>query len=88
VSQPAQDWAPWCEGEAFLDLRGEVCPFTFVRTKLEMEELPVGARLRVAVDNAQAAVNVPRSAAAWGQGVLGVVEGDGVWLVDLVKLRA
>jgi tRNA 2-thiouridine synthesizing protein A len=87
VSQPARDPAPWREGDAFLDLRGELCPFTFVRTKLEMEELPVGARLRVAVDNAQAAVNVPRSAAAWGQGVLDVVERDGVWHLDLVKLR-
>ena len=29
-----------------LDLRGEVCPYTFVRTKLALEELPPGAELR------------------------------------------
>ena len=35
--------------EARLDLRGEVCPFTFVRTKLAMEQLFPLARLDDAV---------------------------------------
>ena len=69
-----------------LDLAGEVCPFTFVRTRLRLEALPLGARLRVVVDHPAAARNVPRSAAEWGQEVVGVAElGDGRWGIDLVK---
>jgi tRNA 2-thiouridine synthesizing protein A len=68
-----------------LDLRGEVCPFTFVRVKLRLEELPAGARLRVLLDHEPAARNVPRSLREWGQTVLGVAAGDGVWTVDVEK---
>ena len=65
-----------------LDLRGEVCPFTFVRTKLRLEELPAGDVLRVLVDHEPASRNIPRSAAAWGQKVLGVAPGgDRLWVV-------
>jgi tRNA 2-thiouridine synthesizing protein A len=78
----------WRDGDALLDLSGEICPFTFVRAKLLLEELPLGARLRVVVDHPPAAKNVPRSATAWGQRVLGVTAGDGGrWHIDLQKLR-
>ena len=69
-----------------LDLTGEVCPFTFVRTKLALEAMPLGARLRVVVDHPPARDSVPRSAAAWGQEVAGVTElGGGRWEIELVK---
>jgi tRNA 2-thiouridine synthesizing protein A len=55
-----------------LDLCGEVCPFTFVRTKLRLEELPPGARLEIVVDHEPATRNIPRSAREWGQCVLSV----------------
>ncbi len=78
----------WTEEDALLDLCGEICPFTFVRAKLFLEELPVLARLRVIVDHPPAATNVPRSATAWGQRVLAVtVQGGGRWHIDLQKLR-
>jgi TusA-related sulfurtransferase len=71
---------------AELDLGGEVCPFTFVRTKLALEAMALGARLRVVVDHPPARTNIPRSAAAWGQEVTGVVDlGDGRWAIDLIK---
>jgi tRNA 2-thiouridine synthesizing protein A len=76
--------APW-SGDV-LDLTGEVCPFTFVRTKLALEALPAGATLRVLVDHPPAATNVPRSASAWGQTVLGVTAlPDARWAIDLQK---
>jgi tRNA 2-thiouridine synthesizing protein A len=79
----------WRDGDRFLDLRGEVCPFTFVRAKLALEELEDGAMLRLRVDHAPAVVNVPRSARAWGQRVLEVHAGDdGTWLIDLQKVGA
>jgi tRNA 2-thiouridine synthesizing protein A len=69
-----------------LDLAGEVCPFTFVRTKLALEELPFGATLRVVVDHEPAVRNIPRSATEWGQEVLGVAAlAPGRWAIDLRK---
>ncbi|MBX3162668.1 MAG: sulfurtransferase TusA family protein [Deltaproteobacteria bacterium] len=58
--------------ERTLDLTGEVCPFTFVRTKLALEEMAEGERLRVVVDHEPATRNIPRSARAWGQEVVAV----------------
>ena len=73
---------PWHE----LDLCGELCPFTFVRTKLALEELPMGARLRVIIDHEPATRNIPRSAAEWGQEVLGVTSlSPRTWAIDLRK---
>lgn len=69
-----------------LDLAGEVCPFTFVRTRLALEALPIGGTLRVVVDHEPATRNIPRSAREWGQEVLGVSAiGDGRWAIDLVR---
>jgi len=71
-----------------LSLLGEVCPFTFVRTKLRLEELPVGATLRVVVDHPPAAQNVPRSVTEWGQRVLSVeAEPEGVWAIVIEKVK-
>jgi TusA-related sulfurtransferase len=70
--------------DATLDLCGEICPFTFVRTKLALEALPFGGVLRIVVDHPPAARNVPRSAAEWGQEVLGVRALDEQrWEIDL-----
>jgi tRNA 2-thiouridine synthesizing protein A len=72
------------EPHSTIDLSGEVCPFTFVRTKLALEALPLGASLRVVVDHEPAVRNIPRSAAEWGQEVLGTSElGAGRWAIDL-----
>jgi tRNA 2-thiouridine synthesizing protein A len=69
-----------------LDLAGEVCPYTFVRTRLALEDLPPGARLDVLVDHEPARRNVPRSAIEWGQEVLAVDEvTPGRWRIALRK---
>lgn len=73
-------------GEHRLDLRGEVCPYTFVRTRLHLEELPVGAVLTVLVDHEPATRNIPRSAEEWGQTVRCVELAEpGCWAITLVK---
>lgn len=67
-----------------VDLVGEICPFTFVRTKLALEALPIGGVLRVLIDHEPATRNIPRSAAEWGQEVLGVTgAGPQRWAIDL-----
>ena len=78
----------WGEPGHELDLCGELCPFTFVRTKLALEELAMGARLRVIVDHEPAIRNIPRSAAEWGQEVVAVLPAGaapGTWAIDLRK---
>jgi tRNA 2-thiouridine synthesizing protein A len=55
-----------------LDIRGEVCPYTFVKTKLALEEMTPGQVLRVLVDYEPATKNVPRSVKLQGDEVLGV----------------
>jgi tRNA 2-thiouridine synthesizing protein A len=57
---------------AVLDIRGEVCPFTFVKTKLALEDLASGQVLRVVVDNDDSGENVPRSLSHEGHHVLEV----------------
>jgi tRNA 2-thiouridine synthesizing protein A len=65
-----------------LDLRGEVCPYTFLRTRLALERLPPGALLRVLVDNETSARDVPRSLANAGHEVLTCEPGGaGAWLI-------
>jgi tRNA 2-thiouridine synthesizing protein A len=79
----------WGAANEVLDLCGEVCPFTFVRTKLRLEELPAGARLHVVVDHEPATRNVPRSAAAWGQHIVSVTPaGAGRWRICIEKRGA
>ena len=68
-----------------LDLAGEVCPYTFVRTKLRLEELPLGAELHILVDHAPAADNVPRSLRAEGQEVVSVAPENGRWRIVAIK---
>ncbi|HEY8146491.1 MAG TPA: sulfurtransferase TusA family protein [Kofleriaceae bacterium] len=80
---------PPSSGDRFeLDLRGEVCPYTFVRTKLALEEMALGSVLAVLVDHEPASRNIPRSAREWGQEVAGVEPaGEGLWRITLVKRR-
>lgn len=73
--------------DAVVDLCGEICPFTFVRTKLALEALPIGGVVRVVVDHEPATRNIPRSAREWGQQVLGVAPaGDARWAIDIRRL--
>jgi tRNA 2-thiouridine synthesizing protein A len=86
VNGPASPAHRGQESPLSIDLRGEICPFTFVRTKLALEELPVGAVLRVTVDHEPAIRNIPRSATEWGQEVVGVsCVAPRTWAIDLRK---
>ncbi|MHA1264916.1 MAG: sulfurtransferase TusA family protein [Candidatus Helarchaeota archaeon] len=44
-----------------IDLRGEVCPYTFVFTKLQLEEMEPNQILQVTLDYPPAVENIPRS---------------------------
>lgn len=44
-----------------LNLKGEVCPMTFVKTKLAIERLNSGERIKVIFNSSEAKINVPKS---------------------------
>ncbi len=54
------------------DLRGVACPLNFVRAKLELEKIEVGAVLEVLLDEGESVRNVPASFADQGQEVMEV----------------
>ncbi len=70
-----------------LDIRGEVCPFTFVKSKLVLEQMEEGQILRVIIDYEPSAENVPKSMREEGQEVLAVNKiGENLWEI-LVRKR-
>jgi TusA-related sulfurtransferase len=69
-----------------LDLRGEVCPYTFVKSKLALEEMESGQVLRVIVDHLPAVENVPRSMKNEGQEILDVSQVNSTdWTITIRK---
>ena len=56
--------------EYFIDITGDVCPLTFVKTKLLLERMPVGAVATVRLKGLQPLDNVPRSVKAHGHEVI------------------
>ena len=44
-----------------IDLLDEICPMTFVKTKLALERINLGERIKVIFNSQEAKTNVPRS---------------------------
>ncbi len=55
-----------------LDIRGEVCPYTFVKTKLAIETMEGGQVLKILTDHQPAVENVPKSLKSEGHEVIEV----------------
>lgn len=69
-----------------VNLKGEVCPYTFVRSKLVLEEMEIGQVLRVIVDHEPAVSNVPRSMENEGQLIVNVAKiNDADWEIVIRK---
>ena len=70
-----------------LNLRGEVCPYTFVKSKLELEMMDIGQVLKIIVDNSESAANVPRSLSLDGQEVHSVekIKKASAWEILVTK---
>lgn len=58
----------WSDAE--LDLRGVICPYNFVKTKLKLETMQRGQILSVLLDDGDPIRNVPRSVENEGHTVL------------------
>ncbi|HOJ77607.1 MAG TPA: sulfurtransferase TusA family protein [Bacillota bacterium] len=68
-----------------LDLHGVVCPLNFVKTKLALEELNVGERLEVILDEGDAMLNVPRSLKEEGHKIIKVTPNGEVYQLIVEK---
>ena len=69
-----------------LNLRGEVCPLNFVKTKLALEQMRSGQVLEVILDGGEPIQNVPRSVKEDGHKILKVQkQDDGTFKVLIEK---
>jgi tRNA 2-thiouridine synthesizing protein A len=59
-----------------LNLKGKICPYTFVESMLALEEMEIGEVLRVIVDYPPAACDVPKS-----------LRGEGYEILDVSKIN-
>ena len=66
-----------------IDITGEVCPMTFVRTKLKLERMQPGEVLRVRLRGDEPLRNVPRAARDEGHIILGIVPGGNDHIVTI-----
>ena len=81
--------APLPATDRTLDLRGEVCPYTLLKSKLALEEMAMGQVLEVVLDHRPAAEDVPKGLRYEGQEVL-LVEATSAseWRVVVRKAHA
>ena len=60
----------------FIDITQEVCPMTFVKTKLMIEKIPVGEVLEVRLQGKEPLINVPRTSLEHGHEILSLEPED------------
>lgn len=68
-----------------LDLRGVICPYNFVKTKLQLDTLEVGSRLVVLLDDGEPIQNVPKSIMNEGHQVLTQEKVDAYYRIVIQK---
>ncbi|MEW6116611.1 MAG: sulfurtransferase TusA family protein [Nitrospirota bacterium] len=55
-----------------INIKGLVCPYTFVKAKLAIEDMEVGEVLEIVLDYEEASRSIPKSMEDHGQKVLAV----------------
>jgi tRNA 2-thiouridine synthesizing protein A len=71
-----------------LDITGEICPMTFVRTRLALDRMAPGETLMVKLQGDEPLRNVPRTAGEQGHDVLSLeTEPNGISRLLLRKGR-
>ena len=74
--------------DLFLDITPDVCPLTFVKTKLLIERMAPGQTAEVRLNDGEPLTNVPRAVEEHGHAVLALAleaEGGRVWRLRLRK---
>lgn len=69
-----------------INIKGLVCPYTFVKSKLAVEDMEVGEVLEILLDYEEAARSIPKSMEDHGQKVLKVEKiNDTDWILLIKK---
>ena len=59
-----------------IDLLNEICPMTFVKTKLALEKINQGERIKVIYNSQEAKTNVPKSIIEINHKVISIIDLD------------
>lgn len=74
------------QADAFVDITDVVCPVTFVKTKVALEDLNDGQVLEIRLNAGEPIQNIPRSLKDEGHKVSGVRQReDGTYVLTVVK---
>lgn len=73
------------ETSAEMVLRGVRCPLNWARAKVRLEEMAIGARLVLVVDDARAVRDIPRAAEAHGYVVVDIITLDDGWRIEIER---
>lgn len=69
-----------------LDIRGEVCPYTLVKSKLGVEDIEVGQIIEITLDYPEASRSIPKAMLNYGHTVLKVEEvKPQEWIIQVRK---
>jgi tRNA 2-thiouridine synthesizing protein A len=69
-----------------INIKGLVCPYTFVKAKLAIEAMEVGQVLEILLDYEEASRSIPKSMEDHGQKVLKVEKiNDTDWVLQIRK---
>ncbi|MEK7238613.1 MAG: sulfurtransferase TusA family protein [Nitrospirota bacterium] len=69
-----------------INIKGVVCPYTLVKSKLAMEELKVGQILEILLDYPEAADSIPKAMLNYGHTVLKVEKINSTdWIIKIRK---
>jgi TusA-related sulfurtransferase len=85
MSQPHRSLANLRPPGGELILRGVKCPLNWAHAKVRLEEMPVGARLTLVVDDPRAVRDIPRAAEAHGYCVIDVAAAGDVWRIEIER---
>ncbi len=71
-----------------IDIRGLVCPYTFVKAKLAIESMETGQVLEILLDYEEASRSIPKSMEDHGQKVIKVEKiSPKEWVLQIRKER-
>lgn len=73
------------KSDAYLDLRGVMCPINFVKTKLKLDTMETGEVLELVLDSGEPIQNVPKSIKEEGHKILEVKKEEGFFKLKIRK---
>jgi len=71
----------------FLDITNQVCPLTFVHTRLQLERMKSGEILEIRLAGSEPLQNIPRSLADEGHEVISLVAEPGAAGIHRLRVR-